>query len=301
MANLTVNGVRIEYESAGDPKHPAIVLIMGLGMQLTGWPDSLVDALVAGGYRVVRFDNRDAGLSSRVRGRFAMGPVLAILAARLHLPLRPAYRLEDMAKDTLALMDALGIPRAHVVGVSMGGMIAQVLATRAPERVLSLTSIMSTTGNRRASRPRPEALRALMKRVPASAPRAEAIRQVVRVFTVIGSPGYPTEPAVLEARVSAWVNRAYDPAATGRQLVAVMAAGDRRRELRGLKVPTLVIHGADDPLIPVEAGRDTARVVPGATLKVIDGMGHDLPEALMPTIAEAIIAHCRSVEAPARA
>jgi pimeloyl-ACP methyl ester carboxylesterase len=294
MTAVAVNGVTIEYESLGAPADPAIVLIMGLGMQLVAWPDSFCRALVARGFRVVRFDNRDSGLSSRIGGRRSLGPLLALVAARLHLPVRGAYGLEDMARDTVALMDALGIDRAHVVGASMGGMIAQVLAARFPERVLSLTSIMSSSGRRKVSRPRKRALEIFMRRPPASAAAAQVVSHLVEVFTVIGSPGFPTERRELRERIGGWVQRAYDPAATARQLVAVIASGDRRRLLRRISAPTLVIHGADDPLVPVEAGRDTASAVPGAKLLVVDGMGHDLPDGVLPKLADAIAGHCQS-------
>ena len=292
MTAATANGLTIEYESLGDPADPAIVLIMGLGMQLLAWPDEFCRLLVARGFRVVRFDNRDAGLSSRVRGRRALGLVLAIAAARLGLPVRAAYRLEDMAQDTVGLMDALGIERAHVVGASMGGMIAQVLAARFPARVLSLTSIMSTSGNRKVSRPKKRALQILLERPPASATTEQIVAHLVNVFTAIGSPDYPIPRPELHARIARWVRRAYEPAGTARQLVAIIASGDRRRLLRGIAVPTLVIHGADDPLVPLEAGRDTAHAVPGAELLVIDGMGHDLPDYALPTLADAIARHC---------
>jgi len=294
MPAVLANGLTIEYESLGDPASPAIVLIMGLGMQLVGWPDDFCRRLAAEGYRVVRFDNRDCGLSSRIRARRWPSPLLAFAAARLGLPVLAPYSLEDMAKDTLGLMDALGIGKAHVVGASLGGMIAQVLAARFPSRVLSLTSMMSASGRRKGARPRKEALQVFLRRPPAHAERAVVIDHLVEVFTVIGSPGFPTERRLLQERISGWVRRAYDPDGTTRQLLAVVASGDRRRLLRRIVAPTLVIHGTDDPLVPVEAGRDTARNVPGAKLVIIDGMGHDLPDALLPRLATEIAGHCRS-------
>ncbi len=294
MPAVLANGLTIEYESLGDPASPAIVLIMGLGMQLIGWPDELCRRLAAAGYRVVRFDNRDCGLSSRLRSHRWASPLLALTAARLGLPVLAPYSLEDMARDTLGLMDALGIGKAHVVGASMGGMIAQVLAARFPNRVLSLTSMMSASGRRRVARPKKQALRVFMRRPPARAGVAAVIAYLVEVFTVIGSPGFPTDRRLLEERITGWVRRAYDPAGTTRQLLAVVASGDRRRLLRRVVAPTLVIHGADDPLVPVEAGRDTARNVPGARLVIIDGMGHDLPDALLPRLAAEIAGHCRA-------
>ncbi len=289
----------IEYESLGDPSHPAIVLIMGLGMQLVAWPDSFCKALVARGFRVIRFDNRDVGLSGRTPGRKRPNLMLAMAAAALHLPVRSPYTLENMAGDTIGLMDHLGIARAHIVGASMGGMIAQVLAARHPERVLSLTSIMSTSGNRKLSRPSKAAGKALLIRPADPNDKELVIEHLVHAFGVIGSPGYPSTREELRSRIGRAVRRAYDPAGVARQLVAVIAAGDRRKQLKEIKVPTLVIHGADDPLVPLAAGRDTAQHIPGARLEVIPGMGHDFPEALLPRLATLIADHCQNAGAVA--
>lgn len=284
--------LHIEYQSLGDPARPAIVLIMGLGMQLTGWPDSFCQALVARGYRVIRFDNRDCGLSGRAPAKKRANLLLAMAAAALGLPVRTPYTLEDMAADTVGLMDSLGIARAHIVGASMGGMIAQVLAAKFPQRVLSLSSIMSTSGNRRVSKPTRPARKALLAR-PADPKDTDAvIEHLVETFGVIGSPGYPTPREELRQRIGRSVRRAYHPAGVARQLLAVIASGDRRKQLRTILAPTLVIHGAADPLVPLAAGRDTARHIPGAELLVIEGMGHDFPEALMPRLATAIADHC---------
>jgi proline iminopeptidase len=282
----------IEYESLGDPSHPAIVLIMGLGMQLLAWPDNFCNALVARGFRVIRFDNRDVGLSGRVPGKKRANILLAMAAAALHLPVRSAYTLADMAEDTLRLMDQLGIDRAHIVGASMGGMIAQVLAARHPQRVLSLTSIMSTSGNRKLSKPSKAAGKALLTRPSDPNDKDLVIEHLVHTFGVIGSPGYPSTREELRQRIGRSVRRAYDPAGVARQLVAVIASGDRRKQLKEIKAPTLVIHGADDPLVPLAAGRDTAAHIPGARLEVIPGMGHDFPEALLPRLAALVADHC---------
>jgi len=293
MPSVRANGLTLEYESLGDPAHPAIVLIMGLGMQLVGWPEEFCRTLAARGYRVVRFDNRDCGLSSRVPGRRWQNPLLLLAAARLGLPVRAPYTLEDMARDTVGLMDALGIGNAHLVGVSMGGMIAQMVTARFPERVLSLTSMLSSSGRPHPMPPKPEALRMFMHRPRRSAGREAIVDHIVELFSVIGSPGYPTDRREMRSRISGWVARAYDPRATVRQLLAVVVTGDRRPLLNTITVPTLVIHGADDPLVPLEEGRDTARNVRGATLLVIDGMGHDLPNALLPRLVDAIDRHCQ--------
>ncbi|MCM2289817.1 MAG: alpha/beta fold hydrolase [Sulfuritalea sp.] len=285
--------LHIEYESLGDSAHPAIVLIMGLGMQLMAWPDSFCQALVARGYRVIRFDNRDCGLSGRAPGKKRANLLLAMAASALGLPVRTPYTLEDMAGDAVGLMDRLGIERAHIVGASMGGMIAQVLAAKFPQRALSLTSIMSSSGNRKVSKPTKPARKVLLSR-PADPKNPDSvIEHLVEMFGVIGSPGYPSSREELRSRIGHSVRRAYEPAGTARQLLAIIASGDRRKLLRTITAPTLVLHGADDPLVPLAAGRDTALNIPGAKLQVIEGMGHDFPEALMPRLAQAIADHCQ--------
>jgi len=294
MPRLRCNGLEIEYESLGDPGAPAILLIMGLGMQLLAWPDAFCERLLARGFRVIRFDNRDVGLSAKISGAKRPHLIWAMLAARMRLPLRPPYTLGDMADDAIGLLDGLGIARAHVVGASMGGMIAQLLAARFPQRVLSLTSIMSSSGNPKLPRPKPDAMKALLSR-PADPHNAQAvIDHLVRVFGIIGSPGFPADPAELRERVGRSVRRGYYPEGVARQLIAVIASGDRRKLLRTIAAPTLVIHGAADPLVPPDAGRDTARSIAGAQLMLIEGMGHDLPPALFERLAQAIAAHCVS-------
>lgn len=293
MPSADANGVRIEYESLGDPRAPAIVLIMGLGMQSIAWPDEFCGALVREGFRVVRFDNRDSGLSSRMSGGGTANLMLALAAKWLRVPVPAPYSLDDMAGDTVGLMDALGIERAHVVGASMGGMIAQLLAIRHPARVASLTSIMSGSGNPAILKPSAQARRALLRPAPRPTDVDAVVEHLVSLFGVIGSPGFPADPAELRSRIERGVRRAYDPAGTMRQLLAIVAAPDRTRLLGRIGAPTLVIHGASDPLVPVEAGRDTANAIPGARLMVVEGMGHDLPRALWPVLVEAIAAHCR--------
>ena len=297
---MTAAPLHIEYESLGNPEHPAVVLIMGLGMQLMAWPDGFCQELVARGYRVIRFDNRDCGLSGRAPGKKRANLLLAMAASALGLPVRTPYTLEDMAGDAVGLMDSLGIARAHIVGASMGGMIAQVLAAKFPQRVLSLTSIMSTSGNRKVSRPSKAARKVLLSR-PADPKNPESvIEHLVEMFGVIGSPAYPSSKDELRQRLGRSVRRAYEPAGTARQLLAIIASGDRRKLLKTITAPTLVIHGAADPLVPVAAGRDTAQNIPGATLTVIEGMGHDFPEALLPRLAAAIADHCDKILAAPR-
>lgn len=296
MPQAQCNGLTIEYESIGEPSAAAILLVMGLGMQLVSWPDSFCRDLAARGFRVIRFDNRDCGLSTRFAAAGRPNLALVVAASWLGRRIRLPYELADMAADAVALLDALAIERAHVVGASMGGMIAQLLAVLHPRRVASLTSIMSTTGNRRVGRPRPAALRALMSRPREATDVAAVVEHLVGVFGVIGSPRYPADAAELRRRVETSVRRGYHPDGTARQLAAVISSGDRRRQLARIAAPTLVIHGADDPLVPLAAGRDTAAHIPGARLMVMPGMGHDLPAPLLPELARVIADHCSAAD-----
>ncbi len=296
MPTAVANGLALAYDMRGDLAASPLVLIMGLGMPLVAWPDAFVDGLVDSGFRVVRLDNRDCGHSEKLpRGRLPNLP-LAIGRALLRLKVRAPYTLTDMAKDVIGLLDTLGIPSAHVVGVSMGGMIGQVMAARFPDRVTSLTSIMASSGNPRVSLGRPGAVRAVLRR-PDPRDTDAVVAHLIRLFGVIGSPGFVTDPGLLRGMCERVARRGYYPAGTARQLLAILASGDRRPELARLRVPTLVIHGTHDPLMPIAAGRDTARHIPGARLLEIEGMGHDLPPALMPRIVDAIATHCRDAEA----
>jgi pimeloyl-ACP methyl ester carboxylesterase len=288
MPAVRTNGLNIEYESLGSPADPAIVLVMGLGMQLIAWPDAFCQALVAKGFRVVRFDNRDSGLSSRCTGRPAPTLLLALLAARLGLPVRAPYSLSDMADDTIGLMDKLKIARAHVVGASMGGMIAQTMAIEHPDRVITLTSIMSTTGETTVGAPDPTAIAALL--APPSPVRETYVANAVESWRVLASPRYYDADMVRD-RAGAQFDRSYYPEGTTRQLAAIFASGDRAEGLHALRVPTLVIHGRADRLITLSGGERTAELVPGANLLVLNDMGHDLPEPLWPIIVDAIVSH----------
>ncbi|MDL1860552.1 alpha/beta hydrolase [Betaproteobacteria bacterium PRO7] len=299
MPAAAANGLTLDYESFGDPAAPVVLLVMGLGMPALAWPDEFVDALVAAGFRVVRFDNRDCGHSTRLRGAPLPSAPWAIARALLRLPVHAPYTLDDMAADTVGLLDALGIERAHVVGASLGGMIAQVVAARYPARTASLVSIMSATGN-----PRPRvafgrrhALRAILSRPLDPGDVNRVVDHLVHVFGVIGSPGFPTDQRLLRDRLERVARRGWYPAGTLRQLVAILASGDRRPLLARIAAPTLVIHGRDDPLVPLAAGEDTARTIRGARLEVIDGMGHDLPPGALPILADRIVRFCRTVEA----
>jgi pimeloyl-ACP methyl ester carboxylesterase len=294
MTAIQANGIALEYESIGDPGAPAILLVMGLGTQMIAWPDPLCDGLVRAGFRVIRFDNRDCGLSEKFGSLGTPNVGRAMLRAWLGLPVRAPYTLDDMALDAIGLLDALGIPGAHVVGASMGGMIGQVLAARHPGRVLSLTSIMSTTGARHLRRPTARVRRAMLQR-PADPSSVDSIvENYERLYAVIGSPGYPTPPEQLRARIRRSVERGYYPAGFLRQLAAVLASGDRSWLLARISCPTLVIHGKDDPLTPVDGGMDTARKIRDARLLLLDGFGHDLPPQLHERLAGEIAGHAQA-------
>ncbi|MBK6787936.1 MAG: alpha/beta fold hydrolase [Betaproteobacteria bacterium] len=284
---VSANGLGIEIDDQGRPDGEPLLLIMGLGMQLTGWPEEMVQLLVSRGFRVVRMDNRDTGLSQGFDhlGVPHMMPVM--LRHALHLPVPAPYGITDMAADALGVLDALGIARAHVCGASMGGMIAQHLAARHPGRVKSLTLMMTTSGARRLPQPKLKVRRALLSRPDGSDPAA-VVAHLQRLLTLIGSPAYPADPERLRERLQATVQRAWRPAGTARQIVAVVADGDRSPLLPLIQAPTRVIHGEADPLVRPEAGHDLVARMPGAVPDFIPGMGHDLPLQLLPRFAEGI-------------
>jgi pimeloyl-ACP methyl ester carboxylesterase len=287
---IAANGLEFEYAISGPADGPAVLLIIGLGTQMTRWPQGLIDGLVGHGFRVIRFDNRDVGLSSRLDD--AGAPDLrAVMAAMLHGGTAPvAYTLADMAEDAIALLRALGIKQAHVVGGSMGGMIAQILAARHPDAVLSLTSIMSSSGNPALPRASEAALALLSSERPDPADEAAIVERAVIGGETLGSPDYPIDRAVRRAAAIEDYRRGYHPAGIARQTAAIVASGDRRALLRTIRAPTAVIHGTVDPLVPIEAGRDTAANIPGARMIEVAGMGHDLPDALVPEVVDAIVA-----------
>lgn len=286
-----IGEIELAYDAIGDPADPPLLLVMGLGMQLIHWDRELCEALAGRGFHVIRFDNRDAGRSTRIDA-----PVPNLMRGFAGLRLEAPYLLQDMADDTLGLLDHLGIERAHVIGASMGGMIAQTLAIAAPQRVLSLGSIMSTTGARNVSRPKLRVWRSLLSRAPRE--RDAYAEHFARLFALIGSPAYPTDPARLREVAGMAFDRGHDPAGTGRQLAAIIASGDRTERLRRLDVPTVVIHGRSDPLVPFRGGQATARAVPGARLVAFDGMGHDLPPQLWPQIVDALVENAARAAAP---
>jgi pimeloyl-ACP methyl ester carboxylesterase len=301
VTTIAANGLEFDVEEFGAGSAPPVLLIMGLGMPAAAWPDEFCARLAGQGLRVIRFDNRDSGHSSRIDAARRTNVRLAFARALLRLPVHAPYTLDDMAGDAAALLTALGIDKAHVVGASMGGMIAQVLAAQHPQRVASLTSIMSSTGNPspRVALGKRKALRAIMNRPRDIDDQETLTEHLMNVFGVIGSPGYRSEPAVMRTQLRRVAHRGYDPRGAERQLLAILASGDRRALLARITAPTLVIHGADDPLVPVAAGVDTARSIRGAQLKVIPGMGHDFAPALQPLIADAIAAHVRGAQAGA--
>ncbi len=281
------NGIQIEVDVQGPQQGEPLLLIMGLGMQLIGWPDELVQMLVARGFRVIRHDNRDVGLSQGFDKLGVPNVAVAALRHRLRLRVRAPYQIADMAADALGVLDALGVQRAHVCGASMGGMIAQHIAAKHPSRVKSLTLIMTTSGARGLPQARPAARQALLSRPPAGDPEAYMMH-TTRVLSVIGSPAYPPDPQRLRQRLQASYARAYRPAGTARQLLAVVADGDRSPLLRHITAPTRVIHGAADPLVPVHAAHDLVQKIAEAEADIIAGMGHDMPLPLIPRVAEGI-------------
>jgi pimeloyl-ACP methyl ester carboxylesterase len=275
-------GVELCYEPFGDPAHPTVLLIMGLGTQMVAWREDFCEQLAARGFHVVRFDNRDAGRSTLFADE--RPPSLGQLLRRDRGA--AAYTLADMAGDAVGLLDHLGVERAHAVGASMGGMIAQTLAARHPERVASLASIMSTTGSRWRGQPALSAYRVLLRTAPPD--RDGFVEHTLRTFAAIGSPGFPRDEDGLRELAALSYDRGHDGAGAGRQLAAIIASGDRTAELRGITAPTVVVHGTRDRLVRPSGGRATARAIPGARFVEIEGMGHDLPRGAWPQILDAI-------------
>lgn len=285
MTSVKSNGITIEYESAGDPADPTLLLIMGLGAQLVAWDEALVGAFAAKGFHVLRYDNRDVGLSTWLDDA-GTPDILGLFSGES----RPPYTIEDMADDAAGLLDALGIAAAHVLGVSMGGMIAQSLAIRHPDRVRTLTSVMSTTGDPSVGQPHPHAIDALLAPTPVD--RDGAVEAALASWRVIGSPGFPLDEDGLAASAALAYDRAFHPDGTVRQLAAVLGSPDRTPGLATLAIPTLVIHGDGDPLVDPSGGKATAAAVPGATLWTIPGMGHDLPREIFTELVERVAVHC---------
>lgn len=288
MPSAPANGITVEYETSGDPGDPPLLLIMGLGGQLISWDTRFVDRLAGHGFFVIRHDNRDVGRSTW----FDEAGVPDLEAVAAGAPLVPAYLLSDMADDADALLEALGVASAHIVGISMGGMIAQSLAIQHPARARTLVSIMSTTGDPDVGQPHPEAIAALLTPAPES--RDAALDTAVLTWKVIGSPGFPLHEDRIREMAGAAYDRGFHPAGAARQLAAILSAPDRTAGLGGLGAPTLVIHGEADPLVDPSGGRATADAIPGARLWTIPGMGHDMPPEILTDLADRIAEHCAS-------
>jgi pimeloyl-ACP methyl ester carboxylesterase len=289
VARAACNGIELEYEVVGNPADPPLLLIMGLGGQLLAWDDDFVLGLARRGHFVIRYDNRDVGLSTRLDATPAL-PVAELLAKRAAgEPIAGAYALDDMADDAAALLDHLGIDSAHVVGASMGGMIAQSLALRHPRRVRTLVSIMSSTGNPEVPPAKPAALARLM--TPAPAERAAYIEHMLASQSVMSGSGFPHDPEATRALAGRLFDRAFYPAGVARQIAAILSSGSRKDALAAVRAPTLVIHGLEDPLVPVEGGLDTHDAIAGSELLLINGLGHNLPRGVWPTVLDAIQKH----------
>ncbi|EJW13463.1 Beta-ketoadipate enol-lactone hydrolase [Rhodovulum sp. PH10] len=286
MPDIGANGIRIAYDTFGDRRLSALLLVAGSGAQLTFWDAEFCEMLARAGHFVIRFDNRDAGLSTKFDAAGTPDISAVVTAVREGRRVEPPYSLDDMADDAAGLLDSLGIGAAHVCGASMGGMIAQIVACRHPHRVSSLTSIMSSTGNPGLPHGRPEAIAAVL--APAPSEREAYVEHNLAVWRAIWSPGFPFEEARARTFLATGYDRSFCPQGMVRQNVAVIASGDRRPALSSIAAPTLVIHGSADPLIPVEAGEDTARTIPGAELLIVEGMGHDMPTPVWERMAAAI-------------
>jgi pimeloyl-ACP methyl ester carboxylesterase len=291
------NGIDLCYEIFGDPDAEPMLLIMGLGGQMIHWDDDFCRQLAARGFRVIRFDNRDIGKSTKLSGGKRLTPVELLKLRFLKIPVAAPYKLRDMAEDAIGLLDVLGIRSAHIVGMSMGGMIAQEIAIAFPQRVRSLTSIMSTTGNPKVPPPTREAMAIMM--APPTTTREEYLTRYAQTWKVLRAGSFPQDEALDRARAERTFERGLNPAGVGRQLRAVLASGNRKERLRTVKAPTLVIHGTVDPLVRPEGGKDTAASIPGAKLLMIEGMGHAIPLPMWAEVIDAIDKHAHGAVAKA--
>ena len=290
MPTATANGIQIEYETFGSPSARPLLLIIGLGGQMIHWDDDLCKDLAGRGHYIIRFDNRDVGLSTKFEAAGVPNRIEIFGKVMQGQKIQAPYTLDDMADDGVGLLDALGIRKAHICGMSMGGMIAQTITIRHPSRVLSLISIYSNTGNPELPQPKPEVMGPLI--TPPPQEREANIEHMLGAFKIFAGPGFPMDEAWTRKIMAESYDRCFYPQGVARQLVAILAHGNRKPALASVKVPTLVIHGTADPLVPVEGGKDTAQAIPGAELMLIEGMGHDLPHGgAWPRIVEAIAAH----------
>lgn len=291
MPNIRANGIDIFYEESGKPDAPVILLVMGLGTQMIAWPDELIQGLVAKGYRVIHYDNRDVGLSQRMDGAPAGSLVWAMLASRFALPVKSAYSLTDMAEDGVGLLSALGIEKAHIVGASMGGMIVQLMAANDPEKVLSMTSIMSSSGRPGLPGPRADIRKRMLKPRPANPTKEEAVKLGAEALEAISFADPSRTPTAFVDMAARAFDRGYYPIGMKRQLLAIVADGSRVERLKKITVPTLVVHGGADPLVPKAGSEDIARHIPGARLEIIEEMAHDLPPSQVGRMVDLIADH----------
>ncbi len=293
MPNIRANNIDIYYEENGPADGPVILLVMGLGAQMIAWPDEFIHGLVSKGYRVIHYDNRDVGMSQRMEGAKTPHLVWTMFKARIGLPVRVPYTLSDMAADGIGLLDALGIDKADVVGASMGGMIVQLMAANYPERTLSMTSIMSSSGKAGLPGARPDIQRQFMVKRSPDASREEAVAFGAELVSAFSFPD-PARPENAHAEMTAKAfDRGYYPVGTRRQLLAIIADGSRVERLKTIKVPTLVVHGGADPLVPKEGSEDIARHIQGARLEIIDEMAHDLPPSQVGRMVDLIAGHAK--------
>ena len=291
MAQLQANGLTIEYDTFGDPSGDPVLLIMGLGTQMIAWSPDFCNALVERGHYVIRFDNRDIGLSTKFEGAKAPGRLRYVIHHFLHVSLHAPYTLEDMADDAAGVLDALGIGSAHVVGASMGGMIAQLLTINHPARVKSLVSLMSSSGDSRLPRARPDVVEHIFNKRPNTGDANEMLEHLLKSAQLLGSPAYARSPDEWRELITMSVQRSFYPMGFVRQMAAIVNDGSRVQRLTAIERPTLVIHGSEDPLIPVEHGIDTAKHIKGAKLEIIEGMGHDIPPQLVDQLTALIADH----------
>jgi pimeloyl-ACP methyl ester carboxylesterase len=296
MSSVNANGIKIEYETFGKPASPPLLLIMGLGGQLIFWDDQLCEQLAQQGLFVIRYDNRDSGLSSKLNEAGVPDVMSAVQSIMKGETINPPYTIEEMAEDAVGLLDSLGIKKAHLCGISMGGMIAQTIAIKEPGRVLSLISISSTTGNPELPPPKPEAMGFLF--TPKPEEREAYIEYTVNMFRTISGSGFPFDEKWHRKIAAQSYDRAFYPQGITRQVLAILSQKNRKAALASISVPTLIIHGSDDSLVPVECGKDTAEAITGAALKIIDGMGHALPHGeTWQQIINAIVDHTYKVAA----
>jgi pimeloyl-ACP methyl ester carboxylesterase len=293
VARAKANGIEIEYETAGSESDPALLLVMGLGAQLTIWPDAFFEGLAARGFFVIRYDNRDSGLSTGFDSWGVPNIPAALGKAMSGKPVEAPYLLKDMAADAVGLLDALGLAKAHMVGASMGGMIVQVVAALYPERTQSMVSIMSTSGRPGLPIGKPEAL-AMLTAQPEGPTREQRVAHGIKLRRALAGSGFAIPEDELRAFVEKNVDRRWYPEGAARQYLSIIASGDRVEVLKKVKAPTLVLHGEDDPLLPVACGRDVATLVPGAEIQTWPGWGHDFPNGMIPTLADRIATFCKA-------